>query len=76
MYVPASTVKSCPVMLRAASSAMKALCMVVTAEARTRAMTPAAIVRLWQLLGQAVQNFNLMFGLAEATGLAQVALFP
>lgn len=26
--------------------------------------------------GQALQNFNLMFGLPEATGLEQVALFP
>ena len=26
--------------------------------------------------GQAVQNFNLMFGLPEATGLEQVTLFP
>lgn len=26
--------------------------------------------------GQALQNFNLMFGLAEITGLEQVALFP
>lgn len=26
--------------------------------------------------GQAIQNFNLMFGLAETTGLEQVALFP
>ena len=26
--------------------------------------------------GQAVQNFNLMFGLPETTGLGQVALFP
>src|SRR5205085_1212067 len=26
--------------------------------------------------GQAVQNFNLLFGLQETTGLEQVALFP
>ena len=26
--------------------------------------------------GQAIQNFNLMFGLTETTGLEQVALFP
>ena len=26
--------------------------------------------------GQALQNFNLMFGLDEATGLEQVSLFP
>jgi N-acetyl-gamma-glutamyl-phosphate reductase len=26
--------------------------------------------------GQAVQNMNLMFGLPEATGIAQVALLP
>jgi N-acetyl-gamma-glutamyl-phosphate reductase len=26
--------------------------------------------------GQAIQNFNLMFGLAETSGLEQVALFP
>ena len=26
--------------------------------------------------GQAIQNFNLMFGLPETTGLEQVALFP
>ena len=26
--------------------------------------------------GQAVQNMNLMFGLPEATGLEQVAIFP
>ena len=26
--------------------------------------------------GQAVQNFNLMFGLPEVTGLEQVTLFP
>jgi N-acetyl-gamma-glutamyl-phosphate reductase len=26
--------------------------------------------------GQAIQNFNLMFGFAETTGLEQVALFP
>jgi N-acetyl-gamma-glutamyl-phosphate reductase len=26
--------------------------------------------------GQAIQNFNLMFGLGETTGLEQVALFP
>jgi N-acetyl-gamma-glutamyl-phosphate reductase len=26
--------------------------------------------------GQAVQNFNLMFGLPETTGLEQVTMFP
>ncbi len=26
--------------------------------------------------GQAIQNFNLMFGFAETAGLGQVALFP
>jgi N-acetyl-gamma-glutamyl-phosphate reductase len=26
--------------------------------------------------GQAIQNFNLMFGLEETTGLMQQALFP
>ena len=26
--------------------------------------------------GQAIQNFNLMFGLPEAAGLEQIALFP
>ncbi|MEM7425992.1 MAG: N-acetyl-gamma-glutamyl-phosphate reductase, partial [Pseudomonadota bacterium] len=26
--------------------------------------------------GQALQNFNLMFGIEETTGLEQVALFP
>jgi N-acetyl-gamma-glutamyl-phosphate reductase len=26
--------------------------------------------------GQAIQNFNLMFGLPETAGLEQVALFP
>jgi N-acetyl-gamma-glutamyl-phosphate reductase len=26
--------------------------------------------------GQAIQNFNLMFGLPETSGLLQVALFP
>jgi N-acetyl-gamma-glutamyl-phosphate reductase len=26
--------------------------------------------------GQAIQNFNLMFGLTETTGLGQLPLFP
>jgi N-acetyl-gamma-glutamyl-phosphate reductase len=42
-----------------------------------RAIVVAAIDNLVKgSAGQAIQNFNLMFGLDETTGLEQVALFP
>ena len=42
-----------------------------------RAIVIAAIDNLVKgSAGQAVQNFNLMFGLAEDTGLEQLPLFP
>ena len=42
-----------------------------------RALVIAAIDNLVKgSSGQAIQNFNLMFGLSETTGLIQAPLFP